>query len=212
MEDRPFGAADEPDWTPMIDNLPDSLLARLSEGDNEAAEFVFREYEPFLRVIVRRQLSPHLRAKFDSVDVVQSVWADLVQGFRSGDWDFSSADRLRSFLVQLTRNRFLDRLRHHEHILDHEQAMEEVPSVASPGATPSQQVVAKELWEEMLALCPPAHHELLRLKRQGLTLGQIAARTGMHEGSIRRILYDLARQMANRQSSADKPPNRVPED
>jgi RNA polymerase sigma-70 factor (ECF subfamily) len=58
------------------------------------------------------------------------------------------------------------------------------------------------LWEEMLALCPPAHHELLRLKRQGLRLAEIAARTGLHPSSVRRILYDLARQLAARNQQA----------
>ena len=42
----------------------------------------------------------------------------------------------------------------------------------------------------------PAHREILILKRQGLPLAEIAARTGLHEGSIRRILYDLARRLA----------------
>ena len=48
----------------------------------------------------------------------------------------------------------------------------------------------------MLEECSPAHREILVLKRQGLLLTEIAARTGMHEGSIRRILYDLARRLA----------------
>jgi DNA-directed RNA polymerase specialized sigma24 family protein len=48
----------------------------------------------------------------------------------------------------------------------------------------------------MLEQCSPAHREILILKRQGLLLSEIAARTGFHEGSIRRILYDLARRLA----------------
>jgi RNA polymerase sigma-70 factor (ECF subfamily) len=48
----------------------------------------------------------------------------------------------------------------------------------------------------MLQSCSPAHREILRLKHQGLPLAQIAMRTGLHEGSVRRILYDLARQLA----------------
>jgi RNA polymerase sigma-70 factor (ECF subfamily) len=48
----------------------------------------------------------------------------------------------------------------------------------------------------MLALCPPAHHEVLRLRRAGLRLADIAAQTGLHEDSIRRILRKLARQLA----------------
>jgi hypothetical protein len=57
-------------------------------------------------------------------------------------------------------------------------------------------VQAEDLWEQMLALCPPAHHELLRLKQRGLPVAEIAARSGLHESSVRRILYDLERRFA----------------
>jgi RNA polymerase sigma-70 factor (ECF subfamily) len=52
------------------------------------------------------------------------------------------------------------------------------------------------LWERLLALCPPEHHEVLRLRRAGLTLEEVAERTGLHEGSVRRILRRLARHIA----------------
>ncbi len=45
-------------------------------------------------------------------------------------------------------------------------------------------------------LCPPAHRDLLDLKRRGFPLAEIATRTGLHESSVRRILYDLARKLA----------------
>jgi RNA polymerase sigma-70 factor (ECF subfamily) len=48
----------------------------------------------------------------------------------------------------------------------------------------------------MLALCAPEHQELLRLKRQGLAMDDLAARTGLHPGSIRRVLRNLARKLA----------------
>ena len=59
----------------------DSLLEKLTRGDARAAEEVFLAYEPHLRLVVRRYLSPALRAKFDSGDIVQSIWADLLRGF-----------------------------------------------------------------------------------------------------------------------------------
>ena len=64
-----------------------------------------------------------------------------------------------------------------------------------------------DLWQRMLALCPPAHHELLQLKRHGLTLVEIAQRTGLHEGSVRRILRQLARQMAVTQEPLPESPS-----
>ena len=48
----------------------------------------------------------------------------------------------------------------------------------------------------MLEECSPAHREILVLKCQGLPNAEIARRIGMHEGSIRRILYELARRLA----------------
>jgi hypothetical protein len=34
------------------------------------------------------------------------------------------------------------------------------------------------------------------MKRQGLSLGEIVARTGLHDGSVRRIIRTLARKLA----------------
>jgi RNA polymerase sigma-70 factor (ECF subfamily) len=191
----------------MNADLADSLLVKLASGDDAAAEQVFRTYEPYLRIIVRRQLSAALRARFDSLDVVQSVWADLVRGFRESRWHFPDARRFRAFLIKMTRNRFLDRVRRYQQALAHEQPLpegngQELAADSQPG--PSEVVQAQELWERMLQLCPPAHRELLRLKREGLSLEEIAARTGLHPGSIRRILYDLARRLASRTPASSR--------
>src|SRR6516164_6025286 len=96
------------------DSTLDLLLDQLCRGDAAAAEKVFRVYEPYLRLVVRRQLSPGLRAKFDSIDVVQSVWADVLDGFRAAGWRFTDVNHLRAFLVKATRNRFIDRVRQHQ--------------------------------------------------------------------------------------------------
>jgi RNA polymerase sigma-70 factor (ECF subfamily) len=177
----------------------DALLERLNSGDEAAATQVFQAYEPYLRMVVRRQFSGRLRAKFDSVDIVQSVWADLWSGFRAGTWKFTDSAHLRAFLVRVTRNRFLNRVRDHRHALDHEQSYSDsqLPEEASaPQPRPSEMAQAHDLWDRLLELCPPAHRELLRLKRQGLTLAELAAHTGLHPSSVRRVLYQLADQMA----------------
>jgi RNA polymerase sigma-70 factor (ECF subfamily) len=176
----------------------DAVLEALCSGDPESAEKVFRAYEPYLRSVVRRQLSPQLRAKFDSADVVQSVWVDLLQGFRAGGWSFPDREHLKAFLVAATRHRFIDRVRHHRSALKHEEPPGEgvAASVACPQPRPSQVVQADDLWQRILAECPPAHREVLLLKREGLAAAEIAARTGLHEGSIHRILRNLASRLA----------------
>ena len=177
------------------------LLATLERGETAAAEQVFLAYEPYLRMVVRRQLSGGLRAKFDSMDVVQSVWADMLAGFREARWTFKDVDHLRAFLITATRNRFVDRLRRNTSALEHEQAVphEELSQRAAETTDrPSQIVQAEELWQQILAACPPGHREVVTLKRAGMSLDEITERTGFHKSSVRRILYDMERRITAR--------------
>src|SRR5215813_14400928 len=100
----------------MNDSL-EQLLIRLNAGDEHAVEQMFVAFEPYMRMVIRRRISGPLRAKFDSSDIVQSVWADFVRGLNQSKWTFENLDQLRAFLVKMTRNRFVDRLRKHRESL-----------------------------------------------------------------------------------------------
>jgi RNA polymerase sigma-70 factor (ECF subfamily) len=173
----------------------EALLEQMNQGDPAAAERVFLAYEPYLRKVVHRLLPAHLRRRFDSVDVVQSVWTDLLEKLRTTQWRFPDVAHLRAFLAQVTRNRFIDRVRQHEGSQAREKATCRSDGL-SPAARPSEEAQAEELWKRMLDLCSPEQHEVLRLKRDGLRVEEIAARTGLHPGSIRRILRTLAERLA----------------
>jgi RNA polymerase sigma-70 factor (ECF subfamily) len=188
----------------------DLLLDRLAHGDDQAAEQLLDDYGPYLRMVVRRHLPERLRAKFDSLDVVQSVWAHVLRGLRAGTWHFPDNAHLQALLVQVTRRRLVSRCRHHHSAVEHEQVggpdLDALPAPVQP--RPSEVAVAEELWVKMLALCPPAHQDVLRLRRQGLRLAEVAERTGLHEGSVRRILRGVARALALQEeplAAADSP-------
>jgi RNA polymerase sigma-70 factor (ECF subfamily) len=189
---------------------PDPLtevIARLCSGDEAAAEQVFRAYEPYLRQVVRRRLPARLRTRFDSEDVVQSMWVDLLGGFRDGAWQFPDAARLRAFLVKVACNRLIDRARRHCRAAERERplagdVLDQLPPARQPH--PSELAQANDLWEQMLAACPPAHREVLTLRHDGLSPAEIAARTGLHPDSVRRILRDAVRDAARRAGGGPK--------
>jgi RNA polymerase sigma factor (sigma-70 family) len=184
----------------------DNLLERLTSGDVAAAEQVFLAYEPYLRKAVRRNLPDHLRAKFDSTDVVQSVWADVLRSFRKAGCRFLDADHLRGFLFIATRNRLIDRIRQHRDAVEREEPIgpEDGPqSLSCPQPRPSEVAQAGDLWEQILARCPAEHRSLVELRRQGYSLAEIAERTGLHADSVRRILRTLAREMAFKEAPTD---------
>jgi RNA polymerase sigma-70 factor (ECF subfamily) len=188
----------------MNDSL-DSLLARLNAGDESVVKQMFLTFEPYMRMAIRRRIAGSLRAKFDSADIVQSVWADVVENLRQTKWTFENLAQFRAFLMKMTRNRLIDRWRKHRPSLRHEVALPAENSDALPAdrcPRVSENFYADELWQQMIEVCPTAHYELLALKRQGASIAEIAKRTKLHEGSVRRILYDVARRVARLRQGA----------
>lgn len=177
----------------------DNLLAQLCSGDMAAAEQVFLAYEPYLRKAICRHFPVSLRARFDPADILQSVWADLLRGFREAGWRFIDADHLRGFLFVATRNRLIDRTRQHQKAVKREERLgdaERQQFLSAPEPRPSEIAQAGDLWERIVAQCPAEHRPILALKRDGYSLAEIAERTGLHPDSVRRILRMLARQLA----------------
>ncbi len=188
--------------------MTESWLTRLNAGDEAAVERLFLVYEPYLRMVVRRRLSAGLRQKVDSADIVQSVFADVVVGVRDGGWQFHNRAQLLGLLRRIASRRLGDRYEKHRKALTHERPLGGLTSADQPRAhepQPSQVAQGREFWERVLRACPPEHEQIVRLRLAGLRLGEIATRTGLHEGSVRRILYELARRLAIARGKADEP-------
>jgi RNA polymerase sigma-70 factor (ECF subfamily) len=181
----------------------DDLFDRLNRGDAEAVVALHAAYAPYLRAIVRRQLSDRLRSRLDSIDVVQSVWVQVLRQLGRDGWRPESEPQLRALLATIARRRLANRARQNARGLAAERptddGLDALPD--RPHPRPSQQVQADELWDRMLDACPPEHREIIHLRRDGLTLDEIAARTGLHEGSVRRILRRLFSDLALRDDS-----------
>jgi RNA polymerase sigma-70 factor (ECF subfamily) len=176
----------------------DDLLARLASGDSGVAENLFAAYAPFLRAVVRCHLTEQVRGKLDSADVVQSVWVQVVRQLRRDGWQVNDEEHLKALLATIARRRLVTRIRQHARSVDAgpptESGFDRVTDPRHP--RPSEVAQANDLWEKMLELCHPDHRSILHLKREGLPLAEIASRTGLHEGSVRRILRQLSRDLA----------------
>ncbi|MGE3820175.1 MAG: RNA polymerase sigma factor [Isosphaeraceae bacterium] len=201
--------------------MSDDRLVRLSErwnaGDADAAEELFEVYAPYLRMVVRRQLTTKLRARFDSHDVVQSVWTDALIRAREGrtGWVFRDAAALRAFFVRMARNRFIDFCRRNRPSLDRERSLSavDVQRLTDNASRPSEVAQADELWAKLFAMTPPDHHAIVTMKSQGAPLAEIASRTGLHPSSVRRILYELKARIAHQEATSlggeDRPTRRA---
>src|SRR5205807_8306970 len=124
---------------------------KLSSGDALTAEQVFLTYEPYLRKIVRRRLPVKLRAKFDSTDIVQSIWVDLLRDVRERELHFTDANHLRAFLIRVTCNRFNDRFRRNRLAVEKERPLggDEGETFAGSRQPAASDIVdAEDPWEQ----------------------------------------------------------------
>jgi RNA polymerase sigma-70 factor (ECF subfamily) len=183
----------------MTSDEVEKLLGRLGRGETAAAEELYAAYAAYIRTVVRRQLSARLRAQFDSADVVQSVWVQIIRGIASTGWRVESESQLRALLGVVARRRLFTRARVPAATAGTVLTGDELDAFPARGQPRASEVArADELWHRLLALCPPEHRDVLHLRREGVALAEIAEQTGLHEGSVRRILRRLSRELALR--------------
>jgi RNA polymerase sigma-70 factor (ECF subfamily) len=184
----------------------DRLLERFNSGDEKGIEDAFRRFEPYLRRVASRMLPAEMRSKFDSMDIVQSACFDVLVAFRKQGMRFNTSGQLRAFLIRATKNRFVDRFRQNVSATKREQRVELMDAMVPDRVqeSPSDEAQAEELWQQLLALCPPEHTRLLELRRKGHSTAEIAQMTAMHEGSVRRILRQLSVRLALQTQLSDR--------
>ncbi len=176
----------------MTDDSVEEVLEQLGRGEVAALGELVDAYAPYLRAVVRARLSDRLRPHLDSVDVVQSVWVQVIRQLGRDGWVVNDAAHLRALLVTIARRRLASRAR--KHTRDDPAELPDAPDARQ--VAPSEAAQGDDLWAKMLRLTPPEHHPILHLRRQGLQLAEIAARTGLHEGSVRRVIRRLSRELA----------------
>jgi RNA polymerase sigma-70 factor (ECF subfamily) len=189
-------SVDEP-ASDRIDGIR-ALLARIHAGDDEAARELLVRYESKVRLVVRRQLPRLLRSRFDSLDFLQSVWGSFFQKIRTGPNDLDEEGNLIAFLAWAARNKVIDEYRraatqkqdiHRERPVQFD--LVGGSQLAKGGETPSQVAQARETYDRLLDLLPEDRRVIVELKAQGYASKEIAARLGISERTVQRVLEDL---------------------
>jgi RNA polymerase sigma-70 factor (ECF subfamily) len=181
-----------------VDDEFRALLGRLRGGDATAADDLCRRFGPFVRAAVRRRLPDDLRARYDSLDFVQDVWASVLA--RPADrLAFDSPAALVAFLTRVAENKVIDA--HRRRFATEKDAIaRELPNgnpgadadrVAASAATPSQWAIAGERWDRLIAKFPPGHRPILERLRDGHTAEDIARLSGVSLSTVNRVVRRL---------------------
>ena len=186
------------------------LLARARSGEPAAIRAFLSQFEPEVRMMVRARLPRKLRSQFDSSDFVQAVWQSFFCDLQQDRREFTNREHVRGFLAGVVRNKVREQHRRLTRTEKYNVAREErlyvrrgdhevVREVLSPEPSPSETAQAGDFLEKLTAGRSPREVEVITLRYQGLTLMEVAGRTGMNERTVRRIIESAWSQVEGRQ-------------
>jgi RNA polymerase sigma factor (sigma-70 family) len=177
------------------------LIRRVRAGDEAAATVLVRRYEPAIRRAVRIRLADtRLARAFDSMDVCQSVLASFFVRAALGQYELDAPEQLLKLLATMARHKLADQVdRERAECRDNrrvEEGSAEMREILSPASSPSRQVAARELWQEVQRRLSAEERQLVELRNQGLHWDEIAARQGGSAEALRKRLARATERIA----------------
>jgi len=172
-----------------------SLLARFQAGDRAAGDELWLRYREEIRRSVRARLRhPALRRAVDSLDICQSVARRLCE--RIEEYPFQTPEEFRRLVAVIVQNRVHEIARRvgRQKELPAKGSIEQIPADADAG-TPSEQLIAAEIWNQARALMTAEEWRLVELRiLEGRPWRQIAETLGENEDALhKRLTRALAR-------------------
>lgn len=94
----------------------DGLLARMREGDRDAAAEFITRYGDRVRRRVRGKLSPAMRRVFDSQEILSTIGRRLDTYVHNGNLEAASVNQLWALVFRMTENAVIDKRRLHQRL------------------------------------------------------------------------------------------------
>lgn len=181
-----------------------ALIERARKGDGEATTALLGAFENEVRVMVRARLPKTLRSRFDTMDFVQAVWQSVFAKNVRGP-EFANTGHFRGYLAGVARNKVFEEyrrstttqkinLRREEPLYIRRNGHDEPRELPSNDPSPSQIAQAGECLDRLLD-GSSEDVAVVEMRRAGLTLDEIAKKTGVSERSVRRVIEAARRRV-----------------
>jgi len=173
-----------------------ALLARAQKGSNEAIQALYVLYQERLQGAIRKQVGSKLRARMETVDLVQSVWKDCLADMK--DFEYRGQDSFFRWLVVRVLRKIQDKGRYWDaakrspdrerRIADADSPDSGVPPPPARDASPSDIAMGEEARNRLLhALQQLPEHQrrivILRIRDQK-SFKEIAAIVDRTEAAV----------------------------
>lgn len=160
------------------------VLARASQGDNDALGQLAAHIEPRLREAVHKRLAPWLRSALETMDVVQAVHKSLLVGIRDHRFTFASEEDVYALAFVMIRRKLA---RHAQQAQKRQEVLDLHRLVAGhrPSDDPARAVDDADQLQVLLGRLNNLRRRLLTLHLQGLSTAAIGEELGMTPENVR---------------------------
>jgi RNA polymerase sigma factor (sigma-70 family) len=184
-------------------------FAQARAGDEVAARELLDRFGPEIRQVARGKLPRSLRARFDSIDIVQSIWKSLFAKDGQILEKFETSRHFVGYLAGMARNKVNQehrKTRTRKYDMGREEPLivrrgdqEFVREVRATDPSPSQNAQANDRLAQILQGRSELERRVVELRRDGLTYDEIAVELSVHEATVRRIIEAIRLRLDNRQ-------------
>jgi RNA polymerase sigma-70 factor (ECF subfamily) len=173
------------------------LMARLRQGDEEAARLIFQRFANRLIGLARHRLDERIRQKVGPEDVMQSVLKSFFLRQAAGQYELASWDSLWSLLTVITLRKCghqVERfqaacrdVRREANLTTGDSAAATWQAIARE-PTPTEATLLAETMEQLFAGLSPDDRCIVELTLQGHTRSEVSALAGVAERTVYRCL------------------------
>jgi RNA polymerase sigma factor (sigma-70 family) len=171
------------------------LIQRVRKGDADATARLWTEYESAVRRVARiRLLNSRLTRLVDSVDICQSVMATFFKRMArdENNYEVATPGELIALLGSIARNKVTDKVRR-QHTGRRDRTREEagladVRDFPAREATPSWELVVRELADKIKAAMTEEERQIQDLRNDGKEWKEIAEEIGGTAEGLRKKL------------------------
>ena len=174
------------------------LMARWRNGDQEAAEVLFRRYVERLLALARSRMTSWLARRVDADDVVQSAYRTFFVGVLAGRYTARRNGDLWRLLASITIHKVRHQVERHtagKRAVSRERPFESESGpvrfqgrILAREPTPAQAAAWADTLEEVFRDLEPLERRMVELRLQGSGLDEIAAGVRRSERTVRRVL------------------------
>lgn len=177
-----------------------SLLRRFKSGEKDAATAIYVRYAKRLNALASKQTGTDLTSRFDSEDIVQSVFRTFFRRVEAGCYEVPPGEELWRLLLVISLHKVRDQAVYHRAQKRDVSKTLSIEDNDNPRSdlSPEDRIAYESLRlvvDELIHDLPESNRGIIELRIEGYDIGEIAEKTNRSKRTVERTLQQFRKRL-----------------